>query len=229
MAGKPNKEHKMKKIAWALSISLLAAGAVQAEVISTFTFTDSEYDATGLFYTVTSELYAGSTGNLDISDNHWEANTSANNLISNGAQTSTGILDNAMTFNYTVTGLADDERLTLNFLSIDFEEAAGGDNSVRFATLIDGVSATGNIDPATSGTYNTALTEGDSTAWTDLQNGDVVAVSFTLRDGPSGPATITYDNLYLDGTVSVIPEPATIGLLGVGTVALLAYRRRKHD
>ncbi len=229
----------MKNAIITLIAALLMAGAAQAVTLSTFTFTDGEFDGTDE-YTVTSELYAGSTGNATFLDNAWSDGTDS--VFTTENPTSTGVADNPIGFTYTVTGLAANERLTLNFLSIDYVESefqddgtSQGDNSVRFASLfgiggdlntVTFQNVTGSIDPASAGTYNTVFSAG--TGYTNLQNGDVVSLAFSLRDGTSGPENVFFDNLTLDGSVSVVPEPSSYallaGLLGLSSVML---RRRQ--
>ncbi len=58
-----------------------------------------------------------------------------------------------------------------------------------------------------------------------LNDGESATFLFTL-DGATGGAASYFDNFAISGTASAIPEPATLGLIGVASLGILFIRRR---
>jgi hypothetical protein len=138
-----------------------------------------------------------------------------------------------------------DDRLNLSGLSVDTSIA--GVNAAESFQIWYLADATGSEDADYWIANATALTLDDDSTYvstgtqslgewdslfvdlsgiTALQDVDSAEFRIVYRGGSSQSASsrTNIDNLVLEGTV--IPEPATIGLLGLGTAALLVFRRR---
>jgi autotransporter-associated beta strand protein len=102
-----------------------------------------------------------------------------------------------------------------------------------------------NLDGAVDGSDYTNIDNGFNNHLTGWQNGDfnydsiVDGSDYTLIDnaynmqgnsyGTNSAALIASATAQIAGPTSAVPEPTTLGLLGIGAVGLLARRRRKHS
>jgi autotransporter-associated beta strand protein len=101
-----------------------------------------------------------------------------------------------------------------------------------------------NLDGAVDGSDYTNIDNGFNNHLTGWQNGDfnydsiVDGSDYTLIDnaynmqgnsyGTNSAALIASATAQIAGPTSAVPEPTTVGLLGIGAVGLLARRRRRH-
>jgi len=105
-----------------------------------------------------------------------------------------------------------------------------GDVGARtFDLLVDGVALTpdSSVDPS----YDAGIWQEISRMYSNIPPGDVTILVGTSRPGPGDPplfgTRMRVDNIQLTMLAAdVIPEPATLSLLGLG--ALLALRRRRR-
>ena len=94
-----------------------------------------------------------------------------------------------------------------------FSELSGGGTSS--AEILGGGPLAIDADPDVWTTFNyTAIAGGDVSGGVTLQLG--------ATNGPGTPTTMYYDNV----SVSVIPEPSSLALLGLGGLAIARRRRR---
>ena len=115
----------MKKIACAAGIVLLMVGDAHADIVAT-------YDFTGGSLAPTTELFAGTAGDIVLGDatsatSAITASMTDDFLTALGDDVSTAIVDanNGFSFDYTVMGLAAGETLTLDSASIDYTGFVG--------------------------------------------------------------------------------------------------------
>jgi autotransporter-associated beta strand protein len=124
--------------------------------------------------------------------------------------------------------------------SIDGVAVASGDLIVKYTYYGDT-----NLDGAVDGSDYTNIDNGFNTGATGWQNGDfnydgvVDGSDYTLIDnaynmqgtslGTSSANLIASATAQIAGGSSAVPEPTTLGMLGIGAVGLLARRKRKHS
>ena len=211
----------MKSISKYLSVFLMTSGLAQAATLATYGFD-------GGSLSVTSELYSGSSSDIVFSTGEygdpavtaaaWSADVTNENISILGDDVGTNVnlsTQSQFTFDYTVIGLLAGETLSIESISYDY---TGFDGSVRVGASFGGSITTQNPTTGDS-SHTTPLSR------TGLVNGETVTIKFGLRDGSGGNGkTYTLDNLNLNGTV--VPEPSSTALLGLGGLALILRRRK---
>jgi hypothetical protein len=270
MAGKPNKENKMKKIAWALSLGLLVAGAAQAALLYSDTF-----DNDGL---ETNEGTGGGIVNRTIYGDSWsetsnglEYNAGATNYERRAAAYSENSFQSdggfELTVNYFTSSIGD---VAANLFSFGLVSTAtdmstysgynifGTDTGVtalgvnitagqvsRGLWYADGASTTlldesGTTQQFVASTVTPVVisveADGNGGAdWSYSINGVTEASgNIATFDFASEYQFVTYAQddgftRYIDSvSVTSIPEPATIGMLGLGAIVTLAIRKHQR-
>ena len=208
-------------------LSLLAGVAVFAQMASA-SINYNVLDASVVFNT-------GETDNLTV-------NTSGNTIdftagtiplfVGDGAHTANGRDAAVVTIIYTVTS-----DKPISGLDLIFSGQAFGQASVGYTELVEKWSSgggAGNIIAQTSGTYNGAGLGGSNSPFTNetplsfdggSQFSYKVKKTFTLANLDSNPAS-SFASLNLVEQ-NAVPEPASMSILAMGALGLLARRRRK--
>ena len=211
----------MRKLFCAVCTMLLAVSYVQADTVASFNFTDGSLAATTQDIGTSGDIVLGADYSIDAANGtFFNTNT--------GFGTATGAADQQALFTYTVSGLAADERLTLDNITLNVIET-GGANSYRIQGYAAGQTASGNEDPPVTDIVVLPFTLNTSN-YTNLENGAMLSVGFGARDGNNPPTRVDYDNLVLNGTITTvasIPEPSSACLLGLGAIALFTQRRKR--
>lgn len=195
-----------------IALTVLAQ-ASHADIIAT-------YDFDGGSLAASSELFAGSAGDITLGAN-WSTSADGITALGDDISGSIAAASNGFSFVYTVMGLAAGETLSLDSASIDFTNSVG---STRMDFSDAG--ALSNTNPGLGdGTFTGPLTS------TGLTNGSVVTILYGFRDGGTGAGqTYTLDNVVLNGTVTAaaVPEPGTFVLLaGFMGLTFARVRRRR--
>lgn len=144
--------------------------------------------------------------------------------IANGAVTSNSLFKQA---NIGIGLVNPGDEITIKFDARGEYAVPGG---VAFAEFFSELSGGGVSAGGILGGAPLAI-NGDPAVWTSFMftqiAGPDVSGGVTLQlgatTGPAGGTNMFYDNV----SVSIIPEPASIALLGLGGVAMLARRRRQ--
>jgi hypothetical protein len=231
-----NRRGKMKKILCALGVCVMGASLAQADVMAQYTFEGNSAASSD------SSIYSSATTDWDIS--HSAAATLITNGLSqvhaNQAATPAGIsattvdASNAgaqwQQFSFTVANLGAGETLSLTSFSytytvvqpLNFQSGVYSSLS-GYTGLSNMLGGTENTSTAQTFTPNIDLT--GNSVFSGLTNGQTVEFRIYLKDGSTNVSTRYHqlDNIVLNGTV--IPEPASIGMLGLGALITLLIRR----
>jgi hypothetical protein len=134
------------------------------------------------------------------------------------------------TFNLTVgSGVAD-----LDLTSLTFNSGRGGAGTPRgFGVFVTTPTTTdeavqGATDLTTARPAN-IVQNIDLSLFTSLQNltaGQVVSFKIPVYSLTS-TSTLIFDDITVNGNLTLVPEPAAAGLIGLGAVVLLGFRRRQ--
>jgi hypothetical protein len=223
------RSFEMKKTVCALSIGLLGAGIVCADVLAEFTFTKN------------SRASSDTSLNSAVSEFNVGAGSISGDLVSTTADltTQSGDVDPAGagaqydSFTLTVTGLRAGETLNLTSLTYVYTVIRPLNMAIGVYSSVDGFNSSvaqldgvdTGIDYATPQTFNqTVFLSG--TGFKGLLNNDTIEFRFYLADTSTGIGRIhQLDSIVLDGTVSVIPKPTAIGLLGMGAIITFLLRK----
>lgn len=152
-------------------------------------------------------------------------------FVGNGAFTANGRAQATVTIIYTVTSTK-----PITGLDLIFSGQAFGKASVGYSEIVENWSqggGSGGIITSTSGTYDGGGLGGSNTPFTNETplsfNGGVfsykVKKTFTLADLDTNPAS-SFASLNLVEQ-NAVPEPASMGVLAMGALGLLARRRRR--
>ena len=134
------------------------------------------------------------------------------------------------TFNLTVGSSVTDLDLT----SLTLNAARGGAGTPRGYGVLVTTPTTSNeqVQGATDLTTarpNSVLQNIDLSGFTSLQNltaGQVVTFEIPVYS-PLSTSTLIFDDITVNGNVTLVPEPTTASLLGLGTLAMLGFYRRR--
>jgi hypothetical protein len=149
-----------------------------------------------------------------------------------GVSTSTGILSQASTFEWTVNSVSPMTDLSLSIAGVGFS----GTGSVN----VDEAACLGGLLPTCSGGTIVDLsvfcnsTECNQSSTYDQMNfAGVHEISVEkdvlLTAGTDGSAEVSITSDQFSESSSTVPEPGTLGMMGAGMVALAGFARRKFN
>ena len=202
----------------AVAIFLVGSGTASAAIITQYTFTGDTYSATTVASNVSATDYDTSAANKAFDSG--EGNPSPS-ITSDGYN----VAGKYYFFSLTVDG---GYELELENLTFDYRFDTGGggapDYDVSYST--DAFATVDiSIGSGTVSRHNTNWTTGVAASDTLPTSGLTGTVSFrlTVSNAPSMDKKWLHDNVTVNG--SVIPEPATLAVLLIGSLALLRKRK----
>jgi hypothetical protein len=228
------KENKMKKLL-GIVMGLGLACAANATIIANYEFTN---DTTANVILPTSG--DATTSDADVTAGSWTSGagftgavTAAGSMftsIGNGVTANNTLLSTAITNNdyFEVTiGATEGNEISYSELTFDALVANVARSATEYAIVssINGYTEANVISSGSLTTTSAGYTV--DLSGTEYQNVDTDTTFriYVWGAGSTASSSLTsFDNIEFTGTV--IPEPATIGMLGLGSVALLAFRRR---
>jgi hypothetical protein len=181
---------------------------------------------------VTPDATADTTKVLDINGAGYNAGQSGGNDIgydfaANGLA-SQFLANDVLTFNWEVppstaaNGYSQIYNIVLNAPGAGYKTVGGSSGSTSPLATVTG---TVNQYPGYSGQLNTVSINYDAYKALITANPGYIQFGITTNNGPAAPADIYFDNF----TLSAAPEPASLGLLAIGGLAMLRNRRRESN
>ena len=238
-------------------ITLIAAinfSAVNASIVASFDFAGGSTASTDTStFSIASAYDPSGGGNLDGAGSNVSSSTFQafirSSLTSNSTDPTSS--DAYHSFNIEVTGLGAGQTLDLTSFEFDYfnsgftsDQIFAGvySNLVGFTGVDDRLSTNTSINANNDGgnpvAWSIGLTPATAagapnftgTEFVGLSNGDIAEFRIYFGDQVNQSGDIQrIDNLVLNGNVVTvaIPEPTSIALFGLGSVAMLVRRRRK--
>ena len=228
----------MKKLWMTMAVVALVATA-QAALVASYNFDNYLEDSTGEGSpgtgTTVDRLYLHNTGPLatgvdSLGTIAWSvlvANT-AQNMIDLHDTDNSGT-DNSMAYRASTSAAGTltatfDVTLTAGYQLTDWDVSFGHEfnrDGVTYTITAGGFDGGSGSAPD----INAWAFDGGGTVNTTnaLSGNFTVQIAF---DNPNTSGTTRIDDIRLDGTLSVIPEPATVGMLGMGALITMFIRRR---
>ncbi|WP_411826066.1 PEP-CTERM sorting domain-containing protein [Luteolibacter sp. AS25] len=226
----------MKKITSLLAFSLFSVPLSHAAVLASYSFTGGSLaEDSGSIYASDATLPATSVTidtvdpiTMDVTSTTTTVQFVTNNDPAIGdidTITSTympnGDFYSAAEFTYTVSDLASDAYLIIDSASINAISRPGGNGRRLSFAISENGSNFNNLGGR--GNSSIGVNLDDSISTTQFVNGDTFTIQLQVRDTVDN-GTYILDDLTLNGTI--IPEPSSVALLGLGGAALLLRRRR---
>ena len=225
----------MKKILGMLSFCVLAVCAAQADIALDLPASGNYTNATVV---LTSQEYNGAT--FDVSYTIGSTSSGANTFASSDG-TIVGVGSDADADTHyttlegdTAEGLSFTGLSIVNFVANDSGLTIDDITGLRFAGFT--VGATENAQDGVNVSFTDFTTDVANIDLSGVASGSTIDLAALANyNSPETALYIITDNASsrnrwsvsgLDVTYTVIPEPATIGMLGLGAVSLLALRRR---
>lgn len=214
----------------AAALAAMGVGSANAALISYYNFNAlsiATASAPGSGGVPTSISANSGSGTLSLSG--WSGlvddfgGSTINALNSDAAEESLSLVSNAgngsfVQLQFSTAGLED---IIVTFAT---RGTSTGYNSGLYSYSTDGTNFTQAGVPSTATISTTfALATADLSSISAIDDQSSVFVRYTLAGASSVSGNNRIDNLQINGTV--IPEPASLGLIGVGALALLRRRR----
>lgn len=222
----------MKKLMIALAIVALASVA-QAEVVASWTASGANnFNNMGTVAATTSDYGFSMTGGGGFNGTTAPAGATFAGAGADAASASAAYADGQyMYFTWDT-----DYTLTLDSVTARYSRGSGGATTAQWGIIDGGWTSIGSAASITMSATPTTSYAGITTTFTSvsgLKSGQL-GVAFYGGTGTSATDWVRFDSrpsatpmaaLSIEGTMTPIPEPATMGLLGLGALAL-ALRRK---
>lgn len=201
--------------------ALMVAASAQAGIISSFRCADST--ATLYDTNITVSSLSGSGWNYSNRFNQTEAKLSESPSGNPCATFDGNSATKTLVFTVTPT---EGYKLVLDTLTFFGGDAAFSNRAIALSYQVQGESAV-SVGAVTLVNMSAPGGKGKGYSYSISAVSDItVPVTFTLSHTTTDRVIFKVDDIAVNGTVSAVPEPATLSLLGLGGIAAVIRRRR---